>query len=156
MKKLTTTTLFVLFTFLAVTSFAQQSTANKSSPVKPFLFNKFPAVINCTVAQLNSFFVAKQGENVQVCFNNTLTLSGSVKSNLVKYSNLHTVIVKLPAFNNISFSLSKRKNEHNKIVYAGHLFDSAFADGYELKKEVDGNYQLIKISMEKILPTCSQ
>lgn len=156
MKKLATTTLMMMLSFLGVTTYAQQPDANRSSPVKPSLFSKFPDVITCTTSQLNSFFAGKQDQNINVSFNNILTLEGSVKSNLVKYSNLQTVIIKLPAFNNISFSLSKRTDEQNNIVYTGHLFDSAFADGYELKKADKENYQLIKISMEKILPTCSQ
>lgn len=156
MKNLATTTLMVLLTLLAVTSFAQQLSTERSSPVKPFLFSKFPDVITCTPAQLNSFFAGMQGQDVNVSFNNALTLAGNIKSKLAKYSNLQTVMIKLPAFNNILFSLSKRTDEHDNIFYAGHLFDNAYADGYELKKAEHGNYQLIKISMEKILPTCSQ
>ncbi len=156
MKNLATTTLMVLLTFLAATGFAQHSSAEKSSPIKPFLFNKFPDVINCTAVQLNSFFAGGQGQAVNIAFDNTLTLAGNIKSNITKYSNLQTVLVQLPAFNNILFSLSKRTDEHHNIIYTGHLFNNAYADGYELKKGGHGDYQLIKISMEKMLPTCNQ
>lgn len=156
MKNFATTTLMGLFILLAVSSFAQQAPTERSSPVKPFLFSQFPDVINCTTSQLNSFFASGQGQNINVSFNNILTLAGFVKSNLAKYSNLQTVVIQLPAFNNILFTLSKRTDEENDIIYAGHLFNSSYADGYELKKAGKENYQLIKISMEKILPTCNQ
>lgn len=146
----------VLFTFLVSTGFAQHSSTERSSPTKPYLFNKFPDVINCTAAHLNSFFAGGQGQTVNISFNNTLTLAGSIKSNISKYSNLQTVLVQLPAFNNILFCLSKRADEQHNIVYTGHLFNNAYADGYELKKGGHGDYQLIKISMEKFLPTCNQ
>jgi hypothetical protein len=151
MKNLRTTSFMVVLTLCAATVLAQNTFA-----VKPLLFSKYPDVIDCTPAQLNSFFEGEQGQNVKVSFNNTLTLSGSIKSNLVKYSNLQTVVIKLPAFNNILFTLSKRTDNREIITYVGHLFDNAYADGYELKKSGNGNYQFVKISMAKILPDCSQ
>ncbi len=151
MKTLTTislTGLFSLFFFLGI---AQTTAKNK-----PSLFSNFPDEINCTAAQLNGFFDVAQGQNVKVSFNNNILLAGSIKSNIVKYSNLQTVIVKLPAFNNILFTLSKRSDGHENITFVGHLFDNAFTDGYELKQTDKLNYKLIKISMEKILPACNQ
>jgi hypothetical protein len=156
MKNLATTTLIVLLTLSAITTFAQQASANRSSPGKPSLFSQFPDVINCTASQLNSFFESRQGQNVNVSFNNILTLAGAVKSNLSKYSNLQTVVIQLPAFNDILFSISKRTDQQNNIIYVGHLFNNAYTDGYELKRIDQENYQLTKISMDKILPTCSQ
>jgi hypothetical protein len=156
MKHLATTTLVVLFTLTAVSSFAQQATESRTLPIKPALFSKFPDVINCTATQLNNFFNRHPGENINVSFNNTLTLSGNIKSCISKYSNLQTVVVKLPLFNNILFTLSKRADQQNNIVYVGHLFDPAYADGYELKKISPENYQFIKIIMDKVLPTCNQ
>jgi len=141
----------VLLSLYAVTSFAQNNLANK-----PSLFSQYPDIIICTPAQLNSFFETEQGQNVRVSFNNNLTLAGNVKSKLSKYSNLQTVVIKLSAFNNILFSLSKRTDQHEIVTYVGHLFDNAYADGYDLKKADNGNYQFTKISMAKILPDCNQ
>jgi hypothetical protein len=151
MKTLTTISLTGLLTLSFLFAAAQSQPTTKA-----LLFSKFPDEITCTAAQLNSFFSGVQGQNVKVSLNNNLMLSGIVKSNIVKYRNLQTVIVKLPAFNNILFTLSRRSDEHENITYTGHLFDSAFADGYELKKTDKANYKLIKISMEKILPACNQ
>jgi len=151
MKNLATITLMVALTLCAATVSAQNTLLSK-----PSLFSKYPDVINCTSAQLNSFFESDQGKNVKVLINNTFTLAGSVKSKLNKYNNLQTVVIKLPAFNNILLTLSKRTDKHEIITYVGHLFDNAYADGYELKKINNDNYQFIKISMEKILPDCNQ
>jgi len=151
MKNLATTSLLVALTLCAAAVSAQNTLLSK-----PSLFSKYPNVINCTSAQLNSFFESDQGKNVKVLINNTFTLAGSVKSKLVKYNNLQTVVIKLPAFNNILLTLSKRTDKHEIITYVGHLFDNAYADGYELKKINNDNYQFIKISMEKILPDCNQ
>lgn len=156
MKHLATTTLMVLLTFTAVTSFAQEHPQNRASPAKPSLFTKFPDVINCSAGQLNSFFNSRQGDDIAVCFNSSLTLDGNIKSSFSKYSNLQTVVVKLPQFHNILFTISRIVDEDRQIVYTGHLFDTAYADGYELKNKGGGNYQLVKIDMEKMLPTCNQ
>ena len=151
MKNLTTVTLAVVLTLCATTSFAQ-----KSPVVKPSLFSKYSDTINCTAAQLNTFFETVQGQNIKVVFNNSFSLSGNIKSNLVKYSNLQTVFIKLPSFNNILFSLSKRTDNHEIVTYVGHIFDNGYSDGYELKKINNDNYQFIKISIQKILPACNQ
>ncbi|MDB5275238.1 MAG: hypothetical protein JWR61_193 [Ferruginibacter sp.] len=156
MKHLATTTLLVLLILAAVTSFAQEHPQNRASPAKPALFTQFPDVINCTAGQLNSFFNSRPGENIAVSFNSNLMLDGNVKSNISKYSNLQTVVVKLAQFNNISFTISRIIDEDNQIVYSGHLFDPAYADGFELKNKGGGNYQFVKIELEKMLPTCSQ
>ena len=140
-----------LLTFCSVITFAQTT-----STARPYLFNNYPDVIKCTAAQLSAFFTAAQGQNVNVSFNNNLTLTGTVKRSFIKYNNLQTVIVKLSGFNNILFSVSKRTDQYDNIIYAGHLFDNAYADGYEIKKTGQENYQFTKISMDKILPTCNQ
>ena len=151
MKNLATIILMVALTLCAAAVSAQNALL-----AKPSLFSKYPDIINCTSAQLNSFFESDEGKNVKVSINNTFTLAGSVKSKLIKYNNLQTVVIKLPAFNNILLTLSKRTDKREIITYVGHLFDNAYADGYELKKINNDNYQFIKISMEKILPDCNQ
>ena len=72
-----------------------------------------------------------------------------------KNSKLQTVSIKLPAFNNILFSVTKRNDEKNNPVFTGYLFSNDFADGYRLIRKPDQTYQLIKIEMEKLLPTCN-
>ena len=151
MKNLATYMFIGLLILSAATVSAQQMRSGK-----PYLFNNFPDTINCTAKQLSNFFTVAQGQNIKVSFGNNLTLNGTVKTIFTKHNTLQTVMVKLPSFNNILFAVTKRCDEKNNIVYTAHLFDSAYADGYELKKTGNNNYQFTKILLERILPTCSQ
>jgi len=151
MKHLTTTMCTVLLILFAVTGYTQ----NKQSG-KPLLFASFPTIIDCTETQLSSFFTAAKGESISVLLANNFSLSGPVASNQVKYSNLQTIIIKLPAFKNSLFSLSKQTDRYNHISYVGRIINPLYADGFELKRKADGDYQLIKIDLEKILVNCSQ
>ena len=156
MKYFATTTLMVLLVLTTVTSFAQEHSSGRTTPVKPSLFNKFPDAIACSTEQLNGFFDRYEGDSINVSFGNTLMLEGAVKSHISRYGKLQTVVVKLSRFNNILFTLSKTTDQENQVAYAGHLFDQAYADGYELKKISREKYQFVKIEMAKILPACNQ
>lgn len=150
MKSLTTLCM-VLLMLAAGTSYSQ----NRQS-VKPSLFFNFPTTIELTEAQLGSFFSAAKGQNINLPLANNLSLDGPVTSKLIKYSNLQTVVVKLPAFKNTLFSLSKQTDDANNIIYVGRILNPLYADGFELKRKPDGNYQLIKIDLEKVVVDCSQ
>ena len=151
MKRLTTTLCMALLALSAVTGYSQSMQAGK-----PFLFAKFPATIDCTEAQLASLFSAVKGQNISVSLANNLMLSGPVTSKLVKYGNLQTIVVKLPAFNNTLFSLSKQTDKADKNTYVGRIINPLYADGFELRRNEAGNYQLVKIDLEKILVNCNQ
>lgn len=149
MKQLFTTIRVVLLLLLAANGFSQTNNRN-------LLFSNYPGIINCTDAQLANFFTGEQGQTVSVAFDSQFTLQGTITSKIKNYSNLQTVVVKLSAFNNISFSISKRIDENNQAVYRGHLVNKAYTDGYELSKSTTGNYEFVKVETEKLLPTCSQ
>ncbi|MES2429808.1 MAG: hypothetical protein V4556_02660 [Bacteroidota bacterium] len=142
----------LLFLFLTVAGFAQKT----NNIVKQPLFSKFPSTINCTVAELSKFFAVAQGQSANVSFDNTFKANGVIASNVVKYNNLHSLAIKLPEFNNAIFALSKRIDENNNVIYTGRIINQLSADAYELKKIDDTKYQLIKINLETILPTCDQ
>ena len=151
MKPITNGLCMALFLLFSVHSFAQ-----KPSSPKPFLFTAYPSVINCTEAQLNSLFDAGSGERVSLVLPGNLTLQGTITSKTTRYNSLQTVAIKLPAFRNVLFSVSKRNDAGNKPVYIGHLFNADYADGYQLKRTADNTYQFTKIETEKLLPTCNQ
>lgn len=150
MKRLRTTTCLVLLTLFAVTAQSQIKKAGK-----PFLFTNFPAIINCSESQLNSLFEVSKGQDISITLAGNFTLSGPVTSNLVKYSNLQTVVIKLAAFNNSLFSLSKQTDPSNNITYAGRILNPLYADGFELKQDAAGDYQLVKIDLGKIVVICN-
>ena len=151
MKSLTTIMCMVLLSLSAVTSYSQTNRSGKAA-----LFTSFPTSINCSESQLSSMFAASKGQSINLSLGNNLSLSGAVTSKLTKYSNLQTIVVKLPAFKDALFSLSKQIDQNNNIHYVGRIMNPKYADGFELKRTADGNYQLIKIDLEKILVDCSQ
>jgi hypothetical protein len=141
---------WVLLILYAGTAQAQNKPALRSS----LLFANLPESITCTEAQLNNLFRYGQGENISLTFANNISLSGPVTSNLVKYSNLQTVVVNLTAYNNTLFSLSKQ-TENNQTIFVGRIFNPAHTDGFELKRSANGDYQLIKIDTKNILTDCT-
>jgi hypothetical protein len=151
MKKLASYALLLLLSFFAVTGFSQN---NHDS--KPKQFNNFPAVINCSEAVLNSIFNVSTGQNISLSFSDNFLFSGNVTSNLVKYQNLQTAVVKSAGLNNTIFSVSKIINKDKSVSYQGRIINKNYFDGYELKKNAAGNYQLIKIEKENVIQVCSQ
>ena len=151
MKRLIHALCTVLLVIITATATAQNTASHKK-----YLFNDNPAVIDFTEAQLSNLFTGKPGQNTSLSLPGSFSLTGPMVSNISKYNRLQTVVIKLTAFNNIFFSLTKRKNDDNSTVYTGHLFSREYADGYELQRTNGNAYQLIKIETEKLLPACSQ
>jgi hypothetical protein len=151
MKKPASYALLLLLSFFTVTGFSQNT-----NTAKPKQFNNFPAVINCAEAVLNSIFNASPGQNISLSFSDNFLFAGSVTSTLVKYSNLQTAVIKSPALNNSIFSVSKIINKDKSVHYLGRIINKNYCDGYELKKNTAGNYQLIKIEKENVIQVCSQ
>ena len=149
MKAITTTLCVVLLTLSAVTSNAQ---SNRNS--RPLQFSGLPTSINFTESQLSSLFNATQGKNVSLRLDTQTSFAGPVTSNIAKYSNLQTVVIKLTSYNNSLFSLSKQ-TEGNTVTYVGRIINPAYADGFELKRSTSGAYQLVKVDAQNKLTDCS-
>lgn len=140
--------LSVLLTLTAMTGFSQ------SSNPKPKQFNDFPETINCSEPELGRVFTASSGQHISLSFSNNFTFSGTVTSNLVKYANLQTAVVVSPDYSNTIFSVSKITNKDNTISYVGRIINKNYFDGYELKRNITGDYQLLKIETDRIMPDC--
>lgn len=149
MKRLTPYVLALLLCTISTMGFSQTA-------AKPKQFNSFPDVINCSEAELSKIFTFSPGLSVNLSFSNNFSFAGPVTSNVIKYSNLQTANVKLPTFNNSIFNISRRINKDNSITYVGRIINRDYFDGYELKKDVAGNYQFIKIETDKVIQDCSQ
>ena len=147
-------TQLVLAALCLLASFSTQ--AQKKSSARPSLFTNFPAVINCTEQQLASLFTFNNDTEVTLLLPNGLTLKGPVKWWAKKFSNLQTVSIKLTEFNNILFSVTRRYDANNNFVYVAHLFNTDYADGYELQHKEGSNYQLVKMDTDKIIQICSR
>jgi hypothetical protein len=149
MKRYAPYALSVLLSFTAMTVFSQNNS-------KPKQFNNFPAAINCSEQELAKVFNATAGQVINLSFSNNFVFSGSVKSNISKYANLQTAVVVSPAYSNTIFSVSKITNTDGSISYIGRIINKSYFDGFELKKNASGNYQLIKMETDRVMPDCSQ
>jgi hypothetical protein len=141
----------LLFTLFTVAANAQGSTGSK-----PKIFAAFPATIICSEQELGKAFSTAVDQNISLSFSNNLLFNGTVTGNIAKYSNLQSVTIKLPEFDNVIFSISKITNDDKTVTYVGRIINKKYADGYELKKDASNNYQFIKFETDKLIPECSQ
>lgn len=151
MKHIAPYALVLLFMILAAPGFSQNPPS-----IKPKQFSQYPDIINCTQAELDKVFNLSSGQAVSMNFSNDFSFGGDIISKINRYSNLQSAVVKSPAFNNTIFNLSKRINPDNSITYVGHILNKDFFDGYELKRNADGSYQLKKFETDKVMQDCKQ
>ena len=64
---------------------------------------------------------------------------------------LKSVVVKLNNLQGAILAISKRINDDNSISYVGRIINEQYADGYELKQDVNGNYFLNKIKTDDLI-----
>lgn len=148
MKRYAPYALSVLLTFIAMTGFSQNSS-------KPKQFHNFPAAINCSEQELAKVFTTGSGQPINLSFSDNFTFSGSVTSNIVKYANLQTAVIVSPAYSNTIFSVSKITLNDGSITYLGRIINKKYFDGFELKKNASGNYQLVKVETDQVIQDCS-
>ena len=148
MKPFLSILLTVLFTGCFSTIFSQSKKA---------FFSRYPSNINCTEAQLCKLFIAEKGQQVSLILSDNFKLEGPVSDKISKYNNtLQTLVIQLPAFNNMLMAVSKRTTANNQTVYIGHLYNHESNDGYQLRQQENHTYQFVKIETEKVLQPCTQ
>ena len=149
MKHLASTSMLLLFCFITATSFSQ---TGKSS-----LFAAYPNSISCSENELSTLFSKVQGEPVSIQFGAGLQFTGTVVSNRIKYSDLQSIIIRSAALHNTILQVSKRTLPGNGgIVYIGRIINESYTDGFELRRDADGSYQLTKIETARVMPVCNQ
>ncbi len=151
MKHRTPYVLLLLLSFASVKVMSQNSNGQK-----PKLFSSFPEKIDLTVSDFNTVFTAANNQQVNLSFTTNFLFIGRVMSNTTKYSNMQTVVIKSPMFDNAVFVLTKITAAGNKIYYKGRIINTNYFDGYELKQDGINNYQLIKFETGKLLEDCKQ
>ena len=147
MKRHATYALSLLLSFLVTTGFCQTN-------LKPKQFSNFPEIINCNEQELAKVFTASPGQDISLTFSNNFIFTGSVKSNLIKYANLQSAVIVSPDYSNTVFGVSKITNRDGTISYVGRIINKNYFDGFELKKNASGNYQLKKIETDRVIPDC--
>jgi hypothetical protein len=149
MKPYTTFALSLFLSFTVMTGFGQ---ANNP---KPKQFNSFPDIINCSEQELTKIFNASPGQSISLAFSNNFTFAGNVTSNLAKYVNLQSAVVVSPDYSNTIFSVSKITNGDGSVAYVGRIINKNYFDGFELKKNASGIYQLKKVETDRVIQDCN-
>lgn len=149
MKQPASHALVLLFVFIA-------TTASSQTMAKPKQFSHFPDVINCSESVLSSVFTSVPGQHIDLSFSDNFSFSGVVVNNLVKYNNLQSAVIRSPYFNNAVLSISKIMNKDNSVSYTGRIINKDYFDGYELKNNSAGIYQLVKVETDRVIQDCSQ
>ena len=121
------------------------------STSKPSLFNGYANVINCANSELEKAFTTVQGNSILLSFANNTNFTGQISSATQRYNNLKSVVVKLNNLQGAILAISKRINDDNSISYVGRIINEQYADGYELKQDVNGNYFLNKIKTDDLI-----
>lgn len=134
--------------FSVVTGFCQTNSQ------KPKQFSNFPSTINCNEQELAKVFTTSPGQSISLSFSDNFTFSGSVKSNLSKYANLQSAIIVSPDYSNTIFQVSKIINTDGSINYVGTIINKNFFDGFALKKNTSGIYQLTKTETDRVIQDC--
>ena len=128
----------------------------QSGGSKPRLFGNLPEIIVCNESLFSQAFAIEANQPASFSFLNNFLFDGNVISNTSKYGSLQTVVIKSTVFAGAIFVLSKVTAKNNSVEYKGRIVNTKYADGYELKKDASGKYQLVKFELEKQLPDCSQ
>ena len=136
------------FCLMTVAGFSQ-------TPSKPAIFANYPDQIDCSPAQFSNAFNFTEGQAITLSFPSNFTISGRVISNEVKYSNLQTMTIQVPDFDNAVFHLSKQINDDNSVTYVGRIMNKNAADGYRIIKDAAGNYKFQKLETAKVLQECN-
>ena len=150
MKNCVTLTMALLFALSTISVVAQNATG-----AKPKLFSSFPQQIICSEAELSKAFTAAANQNINLSFSDNFLFGGMVTSNVIKYDNLQSVVIKSSVFGDAIFALSRITNADKSISYVGRIINKKYFDGYELKKDANNIYQLIKIETDTVIQDCS-
>lgn len=151
MKTLIKPMLAILLCLTTSAGFSQTSTVSK-----PAIFGSFPNTIDCAVSTFINAFNLTEGQHIILSFSDNFKFSGTVTSNIVKYSNLQSMTIQSDQSDKTIFHLSKQINDDFSQNYVGRIMNSTASDGYQIKRDISGNYKFVKVETEKLLQECYQ
>ena len=143
---------YVIAVYLITTATAGSAQGTNN----PALFSAFPSTINCSETELARAFNMAEGQSISLSFSAGFVFPGGVISNIQQYNNLQTAVIRSPFYNNAVFNLSRITNPDQSITYTGHIVNIAYSDGFTLKKDVTGNYQLQKFETARLYANCTK
>jgi hypothetical protein len=105
--------------------------SQKTGPSGAKLFASYPDQIAVSKHVLQNTLNASQGEEINISFNTTFNFKGVVISNIKKYDNLQSVMIKSAEFGNAILQVSRIINVDKSISYTGRIINPGAFDGYE-------------------------
>ncbi len=147
MKMLSKYLFGVLFSVLCTHSFAQ------TNDTRPALYGAYPSTISIDKILFDQLLSNETGTVVSLPLTADFNFEGTVISNITKYNNMHTVMLRSVSNAESIFQITRILNEENKFLYAGRIINKNAADGYEIKN-TDGAYFLQKFETLKMLDPC--
>lgn len=124
---------------------AQILTSNRQN-----YFSKYSEKLPTATTELDKAFTTPEGGKIKINFAD-FSFNGIVTSSIKRYDNLYSVIIKAPDLNNTLLAISKRINVDKTVTYVGRIINEKYADGFELRKDNDGNYTMNKIRTDALI-----
>lgn len=113
-------------------------------------FDKYSQTLPTPLTELDKAFTTPEGDKVKINFGN-FSFNGIVTSYIKRYDNLYSVIVKAPGLDNTILTISKIINPDKTVSFIGHIINQKYADGFELRKDNNGNYAMNKIKTDALI-----
>lgn len=145
MKIITKMMMLCVIVFSSYASMAQVLTSNREN-----YFSKYSQKLPTAESELDKAFQVPEGDKVKINFAD-FSFSGIVTSSIKRYDNLYSVLVKAPGLDNTMLAISKIINPDKSVSYIGRIINQNYADGFELRKDNDGNYAMNKIRTDALI-----
>lgn len=122
---------------------AQSLAELNQTPVdKPLLFATLPNKIECSVAQLENMFAAKQPASISFSAGN-LVFTGDITERVQRNRSIVSINIRSTNFPGALFTVSRITETGQPPIYSGTIIHPRFGDSWMITKEND-RYFLIK------------
>lgn len=142
----------ITFALLLSLTIAKGYSQNANS--KPEAFKAFPNSIKLSPTDLNDAFAVTEGQHIVLSFANNFKFAGTVISNVTKYGNLQSMTIQSDELDKSIFNLSRQMLDNKNITYVGRIMSNNASDGYQIKKDGEGNYSFEKIEAKRLKEDC--
>lgn len=99
---------------------------------------------------VEEIFNLNAGASVDIRFNESLRITGIIKSNEKVYDNLQTIVVECSNYNKARLFISKSIDENKQVKYTGRMLGRGYQDGFELRSDRTGN-SITKINIKEMI-----
>jgi hypothetical protein len=151
MKNLRTSFLCACITICSLGSAAQQQDhtipINQPNLNKPKLFQALPDNVPVSIDNLATLLKTPMGSTVGINLSDKVTFrfEGQVISAVSKYNNtIQSVVINSTNYPGARLTLSRISNGDGSVSYTGRIVSFKHGDLFELKKQQDGSFILIK------------